>query len=62
MIMIDSKAGQRLAKAKAAIDRWKARGGKGETTGHALRCEYASASISLANELIADGHADAEDY
>lgn len=62
MIMIDSKAGQRLARAKDALDRWKARGGKGETTGHALRCEYSAASIALANELIAAGHHAAEDY
>lgn len=61
MIVISSEAGKRLAQAKAAYERWQARGAKGETTGAALRMEYAKAAAQVADELIAQGfHQDGE--
>ncbi|MCT8506161.1 hypothetical protein [Chromohalobacter moromii] len=55
MIVISSEAGKRLAQAKAACDRWYACGARGETTGAALRLEYAEAAGKVADELIAQG-------
>lgn len=62
MIVISSEAGKRLARAKAAYERWQDRGAKGETTGAALRMEYAKAAGQVADELIAQGfHQDGEE-
>ena len=68
MIMIDSKAGQRLARAASALRERQKRefptakqDGDKKSYGQ-LRAEYMAASALLADELIADGHADAEDY
>lgn len=58
MQMISSKAGARLAKAAAALDRWRDRGVKGDTTGMELRLEYAEAARQVADELIANGYHD----
>ena len=61
MMTITSKAGARLAKAAAALDRWHNRGEKGDTTGVALRLEYAEAARQVADELIEQGFHNMED-
>lgn len=47
--------GVRLAKAKAALDRWRNRGGKEGTTAVMLRAEYADAAAAVADELVKQG-------
>ena len=66
MIMIDSKAGQRFAKAQQKLNnlnkqRVDEMSDGGRSFSEALN-EYCLASNELGNELIAAGHADAEDY
>jgi hypothetical protein len=59
MIMIDSKAGQRLARARQkVIDT----GIKQQQPWLDAIDEFDEAATELANELITAGHADAEDY
>lgn len=58
MQYISSQAGTRLARAAAALDRWRDRGEKGDTTGMALRVEYAKAARQVADELIEQGFHD----
>ncbi|MDW0360842.1 hypothetical protein Q8G38_16130 [Halomonas venusta] len=76
MIMIDSKAGQRLAKTGAALQEAekavneevkRVAKGQAEFNGglthqlNSARFDWMEASRVLTEELIADGHADAED-
>jgi hypothetical protein len=56
MIMISSKAGQRLAKAKAALEKWRHTGEAGGAHPSRLKDEFGHASTALAEELIADRH------
>ncbi|MGE4534676.1 hypothetical protein [Halomonas sp.] len=58
MMTITSKAGARLARAAAALDRWHNRGAKGDTTAVALRVEYAEAARQVADELVEQGFHD----
>lgn len=55
MIMISSTAGQRLAKAKAALDSEQP-DGKDPMQVQQERREYMSAAQALADELIEDNH------
>lgn len=61
MMSISSKAGKRLAKAKAELDMWKALGGKGDPYGRMLRKSLDYAADEVANELIAAGFHEMED-
>ncbi|MBW5801169.1 hypothetical protein [Halomonas elongata] len=58
MIMISSTAGQRLAKAKAALDQFRQRHPQAVPVveQHKLLREYDEASAELADELIKDNH------
>jgi hypothetical protein len=65
MIMISSKAGQRLAKAKAAQDAAAEAFQVGETQGLHYsylqsRLELVKAAEAVADELVADGHHEAK--
>lgn len=70
MIMIDSKAGQRLAKAKAALDVAHnayiySEAGFQMAAQHALddaSVEFDEAAKALADAIMGDGHHLAEDY
>lgn len=60
MMMVSTPLCQRPAKARAALNRWHARGAKEGTTLVALRVEYAEAAAALADALIEQGAADME--
>lgn len=60
MIMIDSKAGQRLAKAKAALDLVEADEEVSTQLVIAVRIEFGQAADAVADELVAARHHEAE--
>lgn len=65
MIMIDSKTGQRLAKAKAHRDKQQlihSGGGDNWAELRNARHEFGRAAEALASEIMADGHHATEDY
>lgn len=60
MIMISTRAGQRLARAKVVLDLAESDEEVSNQIIDAARIEFGQASIALADELIADCHHKAE--